>query len=350
MKKILFLFTMMFAIVAASHAQVIGNKPFDNIYVGAHVGASTPLTFESVFPVNPMIGIHLGKNVTPVLGFEAEGTLMFGRYNWGQGINWLSSTTVKSVNVNLLATFNMSNMFLGYKGTPRLFEPTVVAGLGWVHYYQNGGDGHNDLLAKTGVRLPFNLGKTKAWQLYAEPTVLWNLSGLGGPVQFNVNKAQFAVFVGTNYKFKTSNGTHNFVKIRPYDQAEVDALNERVNKLQEENAELAKRPEKVIVKEVVKETQVVSVDKNTSANVWFKFGSAELTDEAKAVLDKVSSEKEVTVRGYASSEGPRSYNQKLSERRAQAVADYLKSHGVKVKNVTGCGVAKKALNRTVIVE
>lgn len=339
----------MFAIAATSHAQVTGNKPIDNIYVGVHVGASTPLTFESVFPVNPMVGIHLGKNVTPVLGFEAEGTLMFGQYNWGQGVDWLSSTTVKAINVNLLATMNMSNMLFGYKGTPRLFEPTVIAGLGWAHYYQNGGDGHNDLLAKTGVRLPFNLGKAKAWQLYAEPTIIWNLSGLGGPVQFNVNKAQFAVFAGVNYKFKTSNGTHNFVKMEPYDYEQVEALNEKINQLQKENAELAKRPEKVIVKETIKETQVVNVEQNISANVWFKFGSAELTDDAKAVLDKVSTSKEVVIRGYASSEGSSSYNKKLSEKRANAVADYLKSRGVKVKSVEGCGTAKQSLNRTVQV-
>ena len=61
----------------------------------------------------------------------------------------------------------------------------------------------------------------------------------------------------------------------------------------------------------------------------FAFDSAELTAEDKAALDKAAARlKELhfvegVAKGYTDSTGEEAYNQKLSERRAQAVVDYL---------------------------
>jgi OOP family OmpA-OmpF porin len=69
--------------------------------------------------------------------------------------------------------------------------------------------------------------------------------------------------------------------------------------------------------------------------VNFKYDSAELTDTAKSILDKTavdlaaySVKKNIEVRGHASSEGTNEYNLRLSQRRSQSVADYLKRKGV----------------------
>ncbi len=69
--------------------------------------------------------------------------------------------------------------------------------------------------------------------------------------------------------------------------------------------------------------------------VNFKYDSAELTETAKMILDKVSGDliaypikKDIEVRGHTSTEGTDSYNLKLSQRRSQSVADYLKRKGV----------------------
>jgi len=69
--------------------------------------------------------------------------------------------------------------------------------------------------------------------------------------------------------------------------------------------------------------------------VNFKYDSAELTSSATAILDKVavdlgaySVKKNIEVRGHASSEGSNEYNLRLSQRRSQSVADYLKRKGV----------------------
>jgi len=70
-------------------------------------------------------------------------------------------------------------------------------------------------------------------------------------------------------------------------------------------------------------------------NLTFDFDSAELTAEDKAILDNAVSKlapykdafraqtAHVEIVGHTDSTGPEAYNQKLSERRANAVADYL---------------------------
>jgi len=67
----------------------------------------------------------------------------------------------------------------------------------------------------------------------------------------------------------------------------------------------------------------------------FKYNSAELTLNAKEVLDGVAEnlisypqKNDIEVQGHTSSEGSASYNMKLSQRRAQSVVDYLKMKGV----------------------
>ena len=71
-----------------------------------------------------------------------------------------------------------------------------------------------------------------------------------------------------------------------------------------------------------------------SADVFFEFDKAVLRDEGRAQLDKLAGQiaavqLEVTVIvGHADRIGGTSYNQKLSERRANAVKAYLVSKGV----------------------
>lgn len=69
--------------------------------------------------------------------------------------------------------------------------------------------------------------------------------------------------------------------------------------------------------------------------VNFEYNSAQLTENAKTILDGVaanlietSQKKDIEVQGHTSSEGSSAYNLKLSQRRSQSVANYLKSKGV----------------------
>jgi outer membrane protein OmpA-like peptidoglycan-associated protein len=75
-------------------------------------------------------------------------------------------------------------------------------------------------------------------------------------------------------------------------------------------------------------------------NVNFEFDSARLTASSTAMLDegvailKRHTDLKVEIAGHTDSQGSEQYNQGLSERRAQAVADYLISHGAKADNIT----------------
>jgi OOP family OmpA-OmpF porin len=69
--------------------------------------------------------------------------------------------------------------------------------------------------------------------------------------------------------------------------------------------------------------------------VKFKYDSAELTSNAMVILDSIvvnlvshAQKNDIEVQGHASSEGTDDYNMKLSLRRSQSVADYLKTKGV----------------------
>ncbi|MDD5229480.1 MAG: OmpA family protein, partial [Methylococcales bacterium] len=69
--------------------------------------------------------------------------------------------------------------------------------------------------------------------------------------------------------------------------------------------------------------------------VQFKYDSAELTPNAKIILDGVAKsliaypqKNDLEVQGHTSSEGTDQYNQRLSQKRSQSVANYLKHKGV----------------------
>jgi hypothetical protein len=342
MKKIIFILTLLLsAFTVNAQTTVQTSKLLDNTYVGVQAGVNTPLSFNQMFPVNEYAGIRVGKNLTPVFGLNVDAGVTFNDHANGHTNGFVnhfaSHAAVNTVNVGLNGTVNLMNLFGSYKSSPRLFEVSTVTGLGWSHIYNKTTGITNtldddELVAKTGADFAFNLGKKKAWQIYAEPSVVWNLTNrTTDNVRFNKDHAYLQLLVGVNYKFKTSNGTHNF---KVYD---IAAMNEEINSLR---SKLAKKP-----KEVVK-TVTNTVDNRTFV-IFFAQNSDELTPTAKEVLDKISGTVDVT--GFASPEGTSEYNLKLSERRANAVANYLKNKGVTVDVVTGLGVQGKATNRVVIV-
>lgn len=78
----------------------------------------------------------------------------------------------------------------------------------------------------------------------------------------------------------------------------------------------------------------------STATVYFKVGSAVLTPEAKATLDQIAQTAAglkgyiIEVTGFASSDGDTQKNKILSQRRAQAVIDYLvEKHNIPLRRI-----------------
>ncbi|KAF1010997.1 MAG: Outer membrane porin F [Pseudomonas fluorescens] len=125
-------------------------------------------------------------------------------------------------------------------------------------------------------------------------------------------------------------------------------------------------PEPVAVEEVV----VVKEETIVIRDVHFEFDSARLTAADKGKLDTVATRlkqeaanAQLRVSGHTDSVGKDAYNQKLSERRAHSVVDYLVSQGVprsRFVSVSGAGESHpvadnktadgRALNRRVEIQ
>lgn len=333
MKKIILMFALFSAVVSAN-AQIAteNSNAFDNVGAGITAGVSTPLDFNSVFPLNTNVGLKITKDITPVFGFQIEGLAVLNDNHFND-----LKTTVKATNVGLNGALNLSNALWGYKGTPRAFEVSAVVGLGWLHTWNTS---ENSLTSKTGLDLAFNLGKNKAHSLVLTPAVYWNLHKIDA-IQFTKKGAQLALNLSYIYHFKTSNGTHHF---KTYD---IGAMTNEIARLNGALAECESRKPKVVERIVEKN---VVVPTNTEWFVQFAQKSAELTAEAKATLDKIGEDLVVDVIGTSSPEGDAEFNQRLSEKRAAVVADYLTKRGVKVNSWVGKGVQiGLATNRLAII-
>ena len=82
------------------------------------------------------------------------------------------------------------------------------------------------------------------------------------------------------------------------------------------------------------------------SGLLFGFDSAELTSQTKQNLDKMAEilkkyeDTEILIEGHTDATGSAEYNQKLSERRADAVAKYLRSENVARKRLDTVGYGK----------
>lgn len=333
MKKFIFMFALMASAFMSANAQFAteSSNALDNISVGVTAGVSTPLDFNSMFPLNTNVGLKVQKDFSPIFGVQIEGLAILNNNHFSD-----IKTFVKATNVGANAAFNLSNIFGGYNGTPRFFEVSAIGGIGWLHAWNTS---ENNLTAKTGLDLSFNLGKKKAHSIVITPAVYWNLNKFDA-IRFNKRGAQLAVNVSYVYHFKTSNGTHHF---KTYD---VGAMNDEINTLRAKLSECESREPKVIEKVIIKEaptTNAVSTAAVTTSNgekwiVQFDTASSTISDEAKFILNQIGENVVVDVTATASPSGTEAFNQKLSEARAKAVADYLTNRGVKVNSAVGKGV------------
>lgn len=347
MKKLGLLFAAAAMAVSVSAQTVEESKLFDNVYVGINGGVATKTTGNRwLSNLNPNAGLRIGRWFTPVFGLAAESNVYFN--DRAAGEHFGSHTVAKLLNTSLLGTVNLNNLFGGYKGQPRSFEVIALYGIGWGHSF--GTEKRYDAItSKAGVDLAYNFGSDKQWQVYVEPAMIWDLSDnmhINYPGGYNVNASVFQLNAGIVYKFKNSNGTHNFKIAELRDQAEIDALNAQINELRNRKPQVVEKIVEVPAKtkEVVKEVNVSDL-----IFVTFAQGKSVLTADAKKALDAVAEGKHVQVVGTASPEGSKEINDKISQARANNVAEYLKGRGVIVDEATGKGVQGTTSNRLAIV-
>lgn len=362
----------------AQQTTVERSRLFDNTTISVFGGASSWMnpsvvneeTFINSF--RPSTGIALGKWFTPVMGAELfyDGTInsfpfdantnRWTFYDWG--------------NLGLNAQFNLNNMF-GYKGYARRLELVPFTGVGWGRGYTNNHESNlsdeegnsNFLTADAGLRLDFNIGQKRAWQINVRPSATWLVSGEGIDTQFSKDRAYASVQVGATYKFghRNSKGdkVHGFTKA--YTSKEYEDLQKEYLELKEKYNQ---KPKEVTVEKIIErviERQIpVEVVKNIRVLPMPHFHKGKSVIDATSIsnLDELVEEMKgnddrYLITGYASEEGGYEYNKDLSLRRATTVKNYLVKHGVDKSRLDTRGFGKTSMfgktydsNRVVTIE
>ncbi len=339
MKKLVLLFAAAAMAVSVSAQTVTESKTFDNFYIGINGGAQVKTTNEAWMKnLNSNAGLRIGRWFTPVFGLAAESNVYFNDHC--SHFMPQSKTIARYMNTSLIATVNFSNWFAGYKGEPRTFEFVPVFGFGWGHTFGTE-DNFNVLTSKAGIDFTFNLGSKKAWQIYVEPSMNWALNGYGYEgVAYDINKSAFQLNAGIVYKFKNSNGSHNFTIAQLRDQSEIDGLNSQINNLRndlnDKDSQLSAKDKQIkdlqnALDECNKKPKYVkpATATNLQPTVLFQQGKFNVEKSQMPNIELISQymknhpEANIEIKGYASPEGPKELNQKLSEKRAEAVKNVL---------------------------
>lgn len=349
MKRVSLLLILIFAVIAASAQDTAGtsaqagrkttferNGFWDNWFVGAGYGANIMFGDRDARAdlqsrLNLIIpNVQVGKWVSPVWGgrLKVDG----GRvHNFAaQGRHMLKSNYVHG-QVDLM--FNMTNYFCKYNDK-RLYNFIPYVGIGfaygWDHKnYAIVGLADNKSRSATinaGIINNFRLSNRVDLQLELTSALLKDDWDKRTGNEFSYDGMAGA---SVNFVYKLGNKT-NFNEAVLLDQGLIDDLNDQINKLRQENARLALRPESCPECPKVQAPVVQSKAAPVSNVVFFRLNSANIDkgqevsiyNTAKYLQDNPNAK--VQVVGYADKKtGTASINDKLSEKRAKNVANAL---------------------------
>ena len=338
------------SINAQTEAVLRGGDFWDNWYVRGRVGGTMNMSGTGFFKsARPAFGLGIGKQWTPIFATEIQG---LGYVNTSN-----SRTMFDASDISLLGTMNLMNLFGEYEGIPRTFEIETLAGIGWLHHYINGAEDTNDMSARVGLNLNFNLGESKAWTFSLRPAVAFNLTGQfpEKKVNFDKDDARFELLAGLTYHFMGGNGAHYFTMVPVTDPLVVTAMNEEINDLRElvsvKNVELVGIADELMAAQEQLEVyrSQASASGTDSLNmietvVAFRFNKSAVDVSQMPSIERVAAymnenpNVNITINGYASPEGNEGYNMKLSQQRADAVKNMLvDKYGISPSRIAALG-------------
>ena len=349
------------------------DKASDNIFLGVGVGGMSVINDGFNTPTMNF-NISLGKYITPVWG--VRGQLSGITQSLDNQDSSYHRYNKKFGEVNLDAMLNLINLFAGYKpsrafdlylfGGPTMnlgkavdTEISIQQGTGKQTYAYSEDGLKARFGATAGLGLAYNINEK--WAINLEGRLGVTPSIFGDASDCRKAEATARVNLGFAYTF----GGKKFVTASNIDE---DAINSEINRyrreLAEAQADLANcknalanmKPE---VREVVKEVEVAG-----PRAIFFRIGSAKIDDYGKVNIElaaktlKANPDKKYKVAGYCDrATGSAPFNQKLSEKRAQAVYDALIAQGVDKDQLELVGFGgtenmfgKNFLNRVVILE
>jgi OOP family OmpA-OmpF porin len=261
----------------------------------------------------PIFGARLGYNFTKYFGVEATGEYIRANVNdtgkmnntEGQFGYPMTKEDITSYHVDAVIHFIPDGKF----------NPFIVAGFGGVHYgpsIQNGGD------------MPaFNVGLGAKYWLTDHIALRFDVQDYMVGEIFQETYHNIGVTAGIVFAFGG--------KAKP-EPAPVAKYEPVVAPVPEKVVILASEPkveEKVMAAAAEPKIIVLAFE-----DVHFDFDKSTLKPEAQTILKrniqilKDNPKAQVRIAGYTSAAGTEEYNQKLSERRAKSVQEYLINEGI----------------------
>lgn len=297
-------------------------------------------------PTGLGFSVAVGKWFTPGLGLRTKANL-----GW-QGKAFKSIDFDKNpvegtpfyLTVNEQVLFNLSNMICGYNET-RVWNFIPYLGAGVYHTFGKHTKGNGTVLS-AGILNTFRLGKVVSLNLEVG-YMNYDKNFLSRNIEAGLNAHkrdhQLTVEVGATFNLgKTGwKKTPDVDAIKALSQGQIDALNAQLSDAQAENARLknmlANQPKPTAATvQTVTETKVVAAP----VSVFFNIGQSKFASQRElqnvSALTKIAKENnsKILVTGYAdSSTGSAKYNQKLSQKRADAVVAELVKMGIKRENI-----------------
>lgn len=287
------------------------------------------------FRATPGFSVAIGKWFTPGLGLRTKFSGVWGRTVVDENKH---SNHTWTLNENVL--FNLSNMLYGYNPTRVWnFVPFVGAGINRNccanRYAMNLSAGIlNTFRVSKHVGVHFELG----WNYAEQDLDGVVLDGKGGTIwEGKDNKLYAELGLTFNLGKASWDKTPDVDAIKALSQAQIDALNAQLNDANAENARL----KNLLAQKKDEQTAAVKEYVGTPVSVFFNINKSVIASKKDLVNVKNMAEyaKEnnanLLVTGYAdSATGKPAYNQKLSEKRAETVANELVKMGVSRDQIT----------------
>lgn len=304
------------------------NKAKDNWFISAGAGAAvlfgdqnSKADFKSRLNANPYFSF--GKWFSPYLGgrLEVTGGVLHGF----EGANAEFMQHNKYVMAHADAMWDVTNFF-GTYNEKRVFRLIPWVGLGYAQRFKNADDNRGISRTETPT---VNFGILTAFRLSNRVDLNFEVAGALLNEEFNrVSMNHLCDGIGqvrAGLTFKL--GKTDFEVLQPMDYALLNDLNNQINALRAENAELSKRPASCPECEEVVAEQVVN---NYVDNVVkFRINSAKINKDQDLSIYNIAqfvkdTNQPIKVVGYADKDtGTSTYNMQLSEKRAKAVAKTL---------------------------
>ncbi len=273
------------------------------------------------------VSLSFGKWLTPVFGLRTK----VNAWQIGKEENGIGGDKYWTANEQLL--INATSLFRGYD-EQRLWNIIPYIGAG-VH--RNMTHSHYSTALSVGLLNTLRLSR----RFSANIELAWNSAeGSNSGLALKKRNQHFAVEVGLTWHIGKNNWRHatDQEAVSALTEGELDALNAQLADAQAENERLQQLLDSVqpmpVVKSVTPPVKVEEKIISAPVSIFFEVGKANVIANrdmlsvkalAQLAIDKNAS---VLVKGYADKSGNAEANQKLSERRAQAVADELVRLGV----------------------